>query len=263
MDQKIASAVGAGGANRAEDVRKIQTLLNKAPAGWGGSSTPLKVDGLIGPKTIEGIKFFQLMQLGSVFDFDGRVDPGGRTLKRLNQTANTSERPGAFFKVSAEPIDHVVQKTNMVCWAAAGTMLVAARDQRSTAIETVMKTADRNDAGPNYLAMFKNNQGLPPASTRRFTQAIGLRVAPPVSFSLAGWRALIQSRGAVGIVGLSPFLHIRVVTALQGDGTVFGSLFTVHDPGKKEPYLEMFVTLAERYEAAATVNDKMDQVWHQ
>ncbi|HSW08390.1 papain-like cysteine protease family protein [Aquabacterium sp.] len=262
MDQVISGSVGTGGANRAADVSKVQALLNGVPVGWGGPTPPLAVDGLIGPKTLTAIQQFQTVQLGTLFTPDARVDPRGRTLGRLNHIANTSERPGGNVKVSVEPISHVRQKTSMVCWAAAGTMLVAARDRASVMIETVMKTADANDPGPGYLNMFNTNQGLPPANTGRYTRSIGMRVEPPINFSLPGWRDQLLHHGAIGVVGLSPFLHIRVISELIGDGSVFGSFVTVHDPGMALPYKEVFVSFAQRYEAAATVNDRMDQIWH-
>lgn len=39
----------------------------------------------------------------------------------------------------------------------------------------------------------------------------------------------MQRNDALGVVGLSPFLHIRVITEMKGDGTVFGTFMTVHD----------------------------------
>ena len=73
---------------------------------------------------------------------------------------------------------------------------------------------------------------------------------------------MMQRSGAIGVVGLTPFLHIRVITEMRGDGSVFGTFFTVHDPGKTMPYTEVFVSFSEKYEAAAYVDHRMDQIWH-
>src|SRR3546814_2882827 len=94
------------------------------------------------------------------------------------------------------------------------------------------------------------------------SRAIGLRVGPPASFSVRGWRMLMSSNGALGVVGLTPFLHIRVVTEMFGDGSVFGTFFTVHDPGLYKPYVEVFQSFAEQYEDAAYIDHRMDQIWH-
>lgn len=77
----IANSVGAGAHNGPSDVVTVQSLLNNAPAGLGGPTTPLSVDGKIGPKTIAAITRFQVAQLGWG---DGRVDPGHDTIKALN-----------------------------------------------------------------------------------------------------------------------------------------------------------------------------------
>lgn len=164
--------------------------------------------------------------------------------------------------VTVEPVSHVPQPTNMVCWAAAGTMLVSARDRTTKTIAAVMSAADIADPGYGYLTKFKSNTGLPPADTARYTRAIGLRVQPPVNFSLAGWAQLLTTKGAIGVVALTPFLHIRVISELRGDGSVFGTQVTVHDPGRPVAYKELFVTFAQRYESAAFVDSRMDQVWH-
>ncbi len=79
MAIKIIASVGRGGTNHKGDVRKIQKLLNAIfPA------TPLELDGLCGDKTIRRIERCQRRFMRSP---DGRVDPDGRTLRRLNQSA--------------------------------------------------------------------------------------------------------------------------------------------------------------------------------
>lgn len=261
MDRKITASVGIGGANKSADVKIIQEMLNKAHLNWGGPNPKLVVDGICGPKTKGAIMVFQQAQLGTIFFPDGRVDANGRTLARLNHIWGSSETPGGERRVSVEPLDHVRQPTNMTCWAAAGTMLRAAKDQKCYEIETVMRFADAGDPGYGYLAKFQTNQGLPPADTGRYTRSLGLSVGPPMCFPVDSWVAMMRNRGAIGVVGLTPFLHIRVISEIYGDGTVFGTYFKVHDPGRQQPYEEVFQTFTERYEAAANINDRMDQVW--
>jgi peptidoglycan hydrolase-like protein with peptidoglycan-binding domain len=76
MAIQITASVGKGGTNRKADVKKIQSALNAVYP-----SLALVVDGLCGPKTIRRIEKFQRRFMHHP---DGRVDPGGRTLKRLN-----------------------------------------------------------------------------------------------------------------------------------------------------------------------------------
>src|SRR3546814_12604094 len=126
----------------------------------------------------------------------------------------------------------------MVCWAAAGTMLCSARDRMCAPVEVIMTRADSNDPGYSYLTMYQGNKGLPPGDTGRSTRAIGLRVGPAARFSVRGGRMLLSRNGAPGVARLTPFLHIRVVTAMFGAGSVFGPLFTCNDPGVYKPYIE-------------------------
>lgn len=81
MPKTISSAVGRGGRNFPPvDVMTVQYLLNCVPAGQGGSVPELVVDGAVGPKTIAAIEKFQRSFGGFG---DGRVDPGGATLRAL------------------------------------------------------------------------------------------------------------------------------------------------------------------------------------
>jgi len=84
---RIHKSVGRGGVNRATDVRLIQRLLNnyKIP----GVTTLLDVDGDAGVKTFKRIELFQ-KKIVKMANPDGRIDPAGRTFKKL-----TSARPGA------------------------------------------------------------------------------------------------------------------------------------------------------------------------
>ena len=86
---KITGSVGRGGVNHATDVRLIQKLLNAQQI--PGETTQLIVDGKIGDKTISRIVAFQKKILAMV-NPDGRVDPNGRTFKKLLENQS---RPGA------------------------------------------------------------------------------------------------------------------------------------------------------------------------
>jgi hypothetical protein len=81
----IRDSVGQGGRNFPDDVGKIQCLLNA-----NGARPPLVVDKIVGPKTIRAIRNFQS---GFMRTSDGRVDPGGRTLKNLNSSGPRTVTP--------------------------------------------------------------------------------------------------------------------------------------------------------------------------
>jgi peptidoglycan hydrolase-like protein with peptidoglycan-binding domain len=76
----IERSVGAGGTNAKADTLLVQELLNSVPPSEGGPDLLLAEDGLIGPKTQAAINKFQKKVLSSP---DGRIDPGGPTIKAL------------------------------------------------------------------------------------------------------------------------------------------------------------------------------------
>ena len=77
---KITGSVGKNGVNQSQDVELIQKLLNGCNI--PNEETPLDEDGLIGNKTISRIEAFQ-KKIVLLSKPDGRVDPDGRTFKKL------------------------------------------------------------------------------------------------------------------------------------------------------------------------------------
>ena len=80
-DRPIGSSVGAGGINAKADTLMVQQLLNSVPREEGGPDLLLAEDGLIGPRTQAAINKFQKKVLPKP---DGRIDPGGPTIKALS-----------------------------------------------------------------------------------------------------------------------------------------------------------------------------------
>jgi peptidoglycan hydrolase-like protein with peptidoglycan-binding domain len=85
MARQIGGSVGLGGKNIRADVVTVQELLNFVSASQGGPPSPVAVDGLIGPETVSAVTRFQKKNIGWS---DGRVDPNGDTLTRLNACAD-------------------------------------------------------------------------------------------------------------------------------------------------------------------------------
>lgn len=88
----ISQSVGINSVNSANDVRVIQDALNRVTPAQGGPSPLLVVDGACGPKTKNAIQQFQLKQFGWS-GADGKINPGGQTITRLNQLVGGSGRP--------------------------------------------------------------------------------------------------------------------------------------------------------------------------
>lgn len=88
----ITASVGSRPApNRLADQTAIAGLLNKVPNGLGGPRSPVpapRINGVASPQLLSAILAFQTAQMEPRFR-DGRIDPGGRTLVRLNALSGT------------------------------------------------------------------------------------------------------------------------------------------------------------------------------
>jgi peptidoglycan hydrolase-like protein with peptidoglycan-binding domain len=92
----LKSSVGVGGANKRADVLAAQQLLNGVTADDGGPVPLLAEDGIDGPKTNAAIKAFQSRQKLKVVD--GRIDPDGPTIHRLNDVSTPGQRALALLR---------------------------------------------------------------------------------------------------------------------------------------------------------------------
>ena len=82
----ISASVGVGGVNEDADVRIVQQLLKDA------GLDPGPVDGDFGDRTKKAILDFQKSFMSNP---DGRIDPGGSTLKRLAPSGAATPSPAA------------------------------------------------------------------------------------------------------------------------------------------------------------------------
>src|SRR4030095_4677932 len=90
----ISASVGEGGANRKADVRIVQELLTRA------GHDPRGIDGGYGKNTRDAILSFQRTFTSHP---DGRIDPGGGTLRRLDQAQPASAPTPAPTPAPAAP----------------------------------------------------------------------------------------------------------------------------------------------------------------
>lgn len=97
----IKTSVGKGGRNVAADVETVQALLNKHCSMAGFAK--LKVDGDAGKKTIGAIKAFQTKVVK--ISADGRVDPGGKTLGKLNCSPSQAKKEAQEEKKESKKED--------------------------------------------------------------------------------------------------------------------------------------------------------------
>jgi len=106
----------------------------------------------------------------------------------------------------------IAQPADMSCWAASAAMVVGWRDQVSLTPETIAKIGGRTTA-----------TGLDPAQVQQFASEIGLDYANPQSYTLEGFRGLLETYGPLWVGADVPGLHVIVVTGMYSDGAADGS----------------------------------------
>jgi len=110
----IQGSVGQNGDNVEADVRTVQGLLNRQDL---SPLAKIAEDGRIGPRTIEAIRHFQTRYL-NINSPDGRVDPDGRTFRKLaagpsteRGTGESTETRAADRGARADRVDPRVKET--------------------------------------------------------------------------------------------------------------------------------------------------------
>lgn len=98
----IRGSVGRSGKNTRADVSTIQRALNQVPISQGRPTPLLVVDGLNGSKTERAIYIFQKQHFGAMHA-DARVDPGHRTIAKLNELQPASQGSGGSGGSAGSP----------------------------------------------------------------------------------------------------------------------------------------------------------------
>jgi hypothetical protein len=114
----------------------------------------------------------------------------------------------ASFSVNWDDVELIPQPTGQSCWAAAGAMVVGWQDQVSLSPEKIAEIAGRTA-----------KQGLSPNDRMAFAAAIGLMAEPPQSYTVDGFRQLLETCGPLWVsVKLPGSGHAVVVTGMYSDG---------------------------------------------
>jgi peptidoglycan hydrolase-like protein with peptidoglycan-binding domain len=288
MARIISASVGLNASNRKPDVITVQELLNKVPPLQGGPEVKLKVDGLCWQKTQHAIRSFQSRNMGHKWP-DGRVDPGGSTLARLNSFDDQSIAAGPPPVTEPSPVAEwytyrvpgfkrvVPQPTSNVCWAACYAMLRSWRDSKSYGIEEALaKVGDR------YVQLYKHNQGLPWPEADAFYTKAGMQHHRFVCYPVETWLKYLRIYGLLSVTATMylppiPGTHSRVVEGLSGyravstsgemldPNTTFMQIMDPWSPGTQ--YNENFELFNYRYEALQVLSqgDKgvpLSVSWH-
>jgi N-acetyl-anhydromuramyl-L-alanine amidase AmpD len=130
------------------------------------------------------------------------------------------------FSLNWDEIEVIPQPTHRSCWATAGAMIVGWRDRVSISPETIAEIAGRTTA-----------TGLNPNDRLQLANDLGLVTEPPQSYSIDGFRTLLENNGPLWVGVAVPSGHAIVVTGIYSDGAPDGSdtFVRITDPWDRDP----------------------------
>lgn len=168
------------------------------------------------------------------------------------RTRQAVSRPSIDVAVDPEIVP-VQQPSNLVCWAAAGTMMLSWRNRVSMTIAAAM-----DSLGGGWRANFDANQPLTLGELQGFARAIGLSEEGPASYTPEGLARLLSAHGPLWVISddsveSNLIVHARIVTAMRGDGTAAGTIVTMADSASGTVVSEDFTTFARRLESGDPV----------
>lgn len=255
MAVTLTASVGYGGTNHYSDVKKIQEALNSFPQHWAGPFPKLVPDGDCKGLTIAAIQNLQQWQFGW---HDGKISPGGVTLRRINDMLVSPEKPGSpdDIRIKYEmSFPFVGQVKSMGCWAATAAMMLISHDKKSYTLDDVLKRADGGTSGKFHLA-FEADTGLRWEDNDEFSKKMGFTRAGLKSFPISTFAKWLKPDPVGLTLTFSNRVHIVCLHGLVGDGTQYGTYGFGYDPMGSH-FIYAWRTLRGQYEM---VDHKT--IWH-
>jgi hypothetical protein len=168
------------------------------------------------------------------------------------KTGNGAGRGSIDVQVSPE-VFPVLQPSDLVCWAAGGLMMASWRSQTSMSLESFL-----DGLGGSWRALFDSNTPLSQQEFRAFAGTLGLVEEGPVSYTPEGLARLLASKGPlleIGDDGIenNQIVHVRVITAVRGDGTPENTFVTLADSATGTIVTERFTIFDQRHAAEEPV----------
>ncbi len=192
MPKSIAASVGRLGKNLGLDTLTVQQLLNGVSESQGGPAPKLDEDSKCGKLTIGAIQKFQLHHFGWS-GADGRVDPDGPTLAKLNElNPDPSTPPPPPLPPNPEPLS-----TDFFIWLRfQGTFFTEPLSSDQFVFTVIDVTNNRNAA---YVFTFGKRGDIPPfPPTGSGGHAQRITARQPTTVSGFGGPAMYATRVAQG-----------------------------------------------------------------
>lgn len=115
----------------------------------------------------------------------------------------------------------IPQQTGQSCWAAGIAMLVSWKGNMSVSPSEIAATPGYSEA-----------EGLAPDDTG-ILSTWGMQVENARTYTVDGFRQLLEAHGPLWVASAEPSAHVRVITGMSGDGTPEGTFVHINDPWEK------------------------------
>lgn len=181
----------------------------------------------------------------------GRVPSEGRGLQRSGAGATEKETGKQVLDVFVTPeLKPIPQPSPMTCWAATGVMLKSWQAKKDLSLQEVL-----DGLGDGWRAKFDAGQGLSATELAAFARALGLVEQVPMHYSVMQLAEILQQHGPIWVISDDPFegnhtVHLRVVTAIRGDGSPDGTMVTLADSASGNFVMESFAEFARDLQAS-------------
>lgn len=142
----------------------------------------------------------------------GQALSATNALNRSRSRAPARAQSGQSFSINWDEVEQIAQPTGNSCWATAGAMILGWRDRVCLSPETVAEIAGRTTAS-----------GVNASERRQLAVDLGLSYEAPQSYSIDGFRNLLENNGPLWVGVAIPNGHAIVVTGLYSDGAEDGS----------------------------------------
>ncbi|MCA9063095.1 MAG: peptidoglycan-binding protein [Planctomycetaceae bacterium] len=213
-------------------------------------------DGVFGSETKQAVSKYQKDHTNPTLSSDGVV--GQNTMRALDQ-----DLPGGGPKLPPLPArsryvvpgiiaarNQLARNQTNLCWAYSFAMLAQWRRQQSLEVRDLIAAV-----GPQWLARYDANRGLPWVQGQQFYKAAGLSTEPLQSFPVSRWSELLRAHGPLLLDTLNNSLgggHVRVLYGVQGDGSPRGTTMLILDPWRGADYGESYEKFIAKYEGVAS-----------
>jgi hypothetical protein len=227
-------------------VKKIQNALNEFPPHWGGPVLKLVDDGSCKSLTIGAIEVLQQLQFGWK---DGKISPGGATLRRINDMLDSPEKPGKpdLLKIKWQmSFPFVSQVKSMGCWAATAAMMLSIRDRKQYTLEDILTKADDGPEGLFHF-LFMMDTGLRWEYNDTFVKALALKREGLKSFPISTFATWVRQYPVGLTLNFKTKVHIVCLNGIIGDGTQYGTMGFGYDPWGSD-FLYSWRTLRGQFE---------------